>query len=262
METTHFSLEQNLSLANNRTLSRWQAAGIHLGISIFIALIVVMAMLFLWYPAHYFNAMGGSGLLFLVVGVDVVLGPLITLIIFNTKKKSLKFDLVVIAFLQATALAYGVSTMFHARPVYTVFSQGRFDVIIAADISEKENAKVKDEAFKALPLTGPLIVALKMPTDLKEVERIVSSGIDARAFTQYYVPYESQAKTAAAASNSLGQLRKSSPQSAEKIKSFLVENKLDEGKVGILPLYTRNLDMTIILDRESGKVLAIAPIAP
>ena len=92
--------------------SRWKAAGIHLLISIFIAVLVVAAMLLIWYPSPYFQAMGGAGLLMLVVGVDVVLGPLITLIIFNTKKKSLKFDLTCVAVVQMVALAYGVSTMF------------------------------------------------------------------------------------------------------------------------------------------------------
>jgi uncharacterized membrane protein YqhA len=43
--------------------SRWTAASLHLAISIAVALAVVAAMLFLWYPAPYFQAMGGSGLL-------------------------------------------------------------------------------------------------------------------------------------------------------------------------------------------------------
>ena len=256
--------EQSISTkpAGELAFSRWKAASIHLGISVFIALVVIAAMLFFWYPSPYFDAMGGSGLLFLVVGVDVVLGPLITLIIFNTQKKSLKFDLLCIVFVQAVALAYGVSTMFQARPVYTVFNQNRFDVVIAADISEKELMKATVETYKSLPLTGPIVVALKMPSDAKEVERMLSSGIDSRAFTQHYVTYESQAKAAAAASNSLAQLRKANPESAKKMKVFLAVNKLEETKVGMLPLYTRNLDMTVVLDREIGKILAIAPIAP
>ena len=245
-----------------KIFSRWKAAGIHLGISIFIALAVVAAMLLFWYPAPYFNAMGGSGLLLLVVGVDVVLGPLITLIIFNTKKKSLKFDLLFIVVIQVAALAYGVSTMFLARPAYIVFNKDRFDVVIAADISDKERAKGTDEAYKSSPLTGPVIVAMKFPDDLKEVQRMLTSGIESRAFTQYYEPYTTHAKTAAASGRSFAQVLKSNPQSAERIKVFLAENNLEESRVGFLPLYTRNLDMTVILDRESGKILAFAPIAP
>jgi hypothetical protein len=242
--------------------SRWTAAGLHLAISIAVALAVVVAMLFLWYPAPYFQAMGGSGLLMLVVGVDVVLGPLITLIIFNTKKKSLKLDLMCVAIVQVMALAYGVSTMFQARPVYTLFNNNRFDVVIAADMNANERAKVTDPGFKSLPLTGPQIVAMETPNDMKEVERMLSSGIDSRAFSQHYVAYDSKAKEAATASKSFAQIQKTNPAAAEKLKALLTTKGIDETKVGFLPLYTRNEDMTVVLDKETGKILAIAPVVP
>jgi hypothetical protein len=258
MEST-FSMNEP---AEVQVLSRWKAAGIHLAISIAIALAVIATMLFLWYPTPYFQAMGGGGLLMLVTGVDVVLGPLITLIIFNTKKKSLKFDLMCVAIVQILALAYGVSTMFQARPVYTVFSKDRFDVIIAADTNAKERAKVTDVVFKSLPLTGPQIAAMVTPNDMKEVQRMLVSGISERAFSQYYVAYDSKAKEAATAAKPLTQIQKNNPAAAEKLKSFLTTKALDESKVGFLPLYTRNEDMTVVLDKETGKILAIAPVAP
>jgi hypothetical protein len=242
--------------------SRWTAAGLHLAISIAVALAVVAAMLFLWYPTPYFQAMGGGGLLVLIVGVDVVLGPLITLIIFNTKKKSLKFDLTCVAVVQVMALAYGVSTMFQARPVYTVFNKDRFDVIIAADISDKERSKVVNAAFKSLSFTGPQVVAMETPNDMKEIQRMLVSGIDSRAFSQYYVTYDSKAKDAATAAKPITQIQKTNPASAEKLKAFLTTKALDESKVSFLPLYTRNEDMTVVLDKETGKILAIAPVAP
>jgi hypothetical protein len=245
-----------------KTFSRWKAAAIHLAISIAIALAVIVAMLFLWYPTPYFQALGGGGLLMLVTGVDVVLGPLITLIIFNTKKKSLKFDLMCVAIVQVVALAYGVSTMFQARPVYTVFNKDRFDVIIAADISGKERAKVTDAAFRSLSLTGPQIVAMEQPTDMKEIQRMLNSGIDSRAFSQYYVAYDSKAKEAAAAAKPFAEWQKTHAATAEKLKAFLATKALDESKVGFLPLYTRNEDMTVVLDKETGKILAIAPVSP
>ena len=245
-----------------KAFSRWAAAGLHLLISVLIALIVVAAMFFLWYPTPYFQAMGGGGLLMLVTGVDVVLGPLITLIIFNTKKKSLKFDLTCVAIVQMVALAYGVSTMFQARPVYTVFNKDRFDVIIAADVNSTERAKVTDPAYKSLPFTGPQTVSMDMPSDAKEMQRMLVSGIDVRAFSQYYATFDSKAKEAAAASKPISDWQKTHSATAEKLESFLSAKAIDETKVGFLPLYTRNEDMTVVLDRDTGKILAIAPVAP
>jgi hypothetical protein len=252
-----------MKISNSRlAFSRWSAAGLHFLISIVIAAAVIAVMLFLWYPAPYFQVMGGSGLLMLVVGIDVVLGPLMTLIIFNTKKKSLKFDLMCVAIVQVMALAYGVSTMFQARPVYTVFNNDRFDVVIAADMNDKERAKVVDAAFKSLSLTGPQMVAMETPSDMNEIRRMLDSGIDSRAFSQYYVSYDSKAKEAATASKPLTHIQKTNPTNAEKLKAFLTTKALDESKVGFLPLYTRNEDMTVVLDRETGKILAIAPVVP
>src|SRR5436190_21384151 len=88
------------------SINRWKASAIHLAISAAIGISVVVLMLALWYPQHYFAAMGGGTLIMLLIGVDVVIGPLITLIVFDPKKKNLRFDLAVIALLQLAALVY------------------------------------------------------------------------------------------------------------------------------------------------------------
>src|SRR5215813_13196588 len=136
------------------SLNRWKAAALHLVISAVIAIVVIAVMLALWYPQPYFDAMGGMGLLKLLVGVDVAIGPLLTLIIFDTRKKSLRFDLSVIAFLQIAALVYGVYIMFEARPVYTVFVKDRFEVVPADQLDAADLADAPAE-YRTLSLTGP-----------------------------------------------------------------------------------------------------------
>jgi hypothetical protein len=54
---------------------------------------------------------GAEGLLLLMAGIDIVVGPLLTLIVFKAGKKGLKFDLALIALAQAAFLAYGVWTI-------------------------------------------------------------------------------------------------------------------------------------------------------
>jgi hypothetical protein len=75
-------------------MSRWKASSIHLALSATIAVSVLALMLLLWYAPPFFSALGGYHLLLILLGVDVSLGPLITLIIFNPKKdrKALTFD--------------------------------------------------------------------------------------------------------------------------------------------------------------------------
>jgi hypothetical protein len=58
---------------------------------------------------------------------------------------------------------------------------------------------------------------------------------------------KAKAKKAAAAAKPLTQIQKTNPANAEKLKAFLTTKALDESKVGFLPLYTRNEDMTVVL---------------
>jgi hypothetical protein len=63
-----------------------------------------------------------------------------------------------------------------------------------------------------------------------------SSGIDSRAFSQYYVAYDSKAKEVATAAKPIAGWQKAHATSAEKLKAFLATKALDESKVGFLPL--------------------------
>lgn len=74
--------------------------------------------------------------------------------------------------------------------------------------------------------------------------------------------YEIKAKEAATAAKPFTQIQKTNLAAAGKLKAFLVTEGVDESKAGFLPLYTRNEDMTVVLDKKSGKILAIAPIVP
>src|SRR5512137_2835497 len=116
-------------------LNRWKAASIHFGISVVIATALFAAMLLVWYPHPYFHAAGGQKLLLLLIGVDVVIGPLLTLIVFDPRKKNLKMDLAVIVALQLAALVYGATIMFNARPVFVAFAGDRFELVEANAIA-------------------------------------------------------------------------------------------------------------------------------
>ena len=119
-------------------MNRFKAAGIHVLLSLFIVITTLVTMYLLWYPGNYFTLMGGGKLITLIGTVDVFLGPLLTLIIFKSGKKSLKFDLFCIGLVQIAALTYGVYVMFESRPVFTVFNKDKFQIAAVVDIAPKE----------------------------------------------------------------------------------------------------------------------------
>ena len=107
------------------------AAGVHLSISLAIALLAAILVFGLWYPGDFRLLAGGRGLFVLVMSVDVVIGPLLTFAVFNRTKgvRHLRRDLAVIATLQAAALAYGLHTVYVVRPVAMVFEVDRFRLV-------------------------------------------------------------------------------------------------------------------------------------
>ena len=245
-------------------MSRWQAAGIHLGISALIAALLMGVMYVLWYPAPYFNAMGGSQLVLLLVGVDVVIGPLITLIIYKAGKKGLKFDFAVIAFLQSAALVYGVIVAAEARPVYSVFVVDRFEVVAANMLDPQEIAKAKRDEFRSLPWFGPRVVGAVKPTDANEQFRImfaITEGKDLQHFPQQYVPYSDVADEAGRRVQPIETLRRFNKERGAEIDEFLNRHGVTEKDIGFVPMRARRGELATIL-RKNGEIVGTLNLSP
>jgi hypothetical protein len=248
------------------SLNRWKASALHLAISAVIAAAVVTLMLVVWYPRPYFAAMGGETLIMLLIGVDVVIGPLITLVVFDPKKKHLRFDLAVIAALQLAALAYGVSVMFNARPVYTVFVVDRFEVVAANQVDAASLATVKTGEFRTLPLDGPQVIAARKPDTPERQSEIVLSalngGPDLANLPELYVPYAQFRLAAARSARPLAELAKRQPDAAAAIRSFVAGTGRAEDEMRFLPMKARNRDMAVVVDAKTGDVIGILPVYP
>lgn len=268
MGSQKISEEEFASLPNARWLhtSRWKASAIHLAISLAVAVAVFAAMSLIWYPAPYFEVSGGKALLMLLMGVDVVLGPLITLIIFNPRKKSLKFDLAVVALVQIAALAYGAGVIFQARPAYTVFVKDSFHIVAANDIEDEYLKAATNPRFKSLPLTGPQIVAAKEATSTPEEKELVAIanmvGSGVQSLPQFYVPYGDYAKTVQEQAKSLASLRSANQRYAESLEQLLKARNISIEKIAVIPVHAKTQQLTAIIDNKTAEVLAILQISP
>ena len=109
--------------------NRYQAFAFHMIISLVIFFILLVSITQYWYPGILFEAGNAWRAIILIVGIDLILGPALTLIIFNTKKKSLKFDLFIIALVQISALFYGTWTIYQSHPVALVYVGSSFHII-------------------------------------------------------------------------------------------------------------------------------------
>ena len=127
--------------------AKLKASGIHLGISIFIFFGILYLILFEWYPGVFFEAQGGWSGIKLMAAVDLVLGPSLTLIIFNhTKaKREIVFDLSLIVLVQISALIWGSLQVYSERPVAMVMWEGSF-YTVTEDYYSKQAIGLKDIA--------------------------------------------------------------------------------------------------------------------
>lgn len=110
-------------------INKAKASGIHLALSAGIFFVFLYVLIFHWYPFPYFHSDGGWQGVRIMLFVDVVLGPLLTFIVFNYKKPRNKiiFDLSVIAVIQLSALIWGVNAVYNGRPVVIVYYEGSFN---------------------------------------------------------------------------------------------------------------------------------------
>ena len=107
-------------------MSRTKAFAIHFAFTIVVLIAVFAVARTLWYPHPLFVADGAWPAFWLLAGVTLTLGPLLTLFVFRAGKKGLPFDLAVIGVLQLAGLAFCVHLLYTRRIQMVVYSQGSF----------------------------------------------------------------------------------------------------------------------------------------
>ena len=126
---------------------RIKAFLIHGLVSISVALLVIGLVFFIWYPSPLAKAVGVTHIFLMMLVIDVILGPLLTLLVYKQGKKTLLFDLTVIVLLQISALGYGLWTISQGRPAWLVFNVDRFDNVRVNDIDNR-NIKKAQQAYQ------------------------------------------------------------------------------------------------------------------
>lgn len=247
-------------------LSRWQAGGGHLLISVAIGAAVLAAMILVWYPPPFFEATGGTGLVLLMIGVDVTLGPLLTTAVFNPAKGlgKLKFDLAVIGCCQIAALAYGIHVMYTARPAYLVFAVDRFDLVMANTIPPAELAKASPP-WHRLPMGRPPTVGARIPDDPKLKDEslfLALGGVDLTQQPRFFVPYAEVARDAARKGRELAELKRGNPDRAEAIDAIVRASGRAESELRVLAARAPSRDFAVVVDAADGAIVDMTIARP
>ena len=162
----------------NRIRAASFASSVHLVLSCLTAALASAVVFLVWYPYPYRDLSGGRELFLLVMGVDIVCGPLLTLVLFNPAKPKAELwrDMALVVLIQLGALGYGLWTVWQARPLYLVLEVDRFKVITRITIDEAALAALSSELRPGL-FAGPMVVGVRDPVDAKEREKIMLTPV-------------------------------------------------------------------------------------
>ena len=244
-------------------MTRARASATHLAISAALATLVFLGVYFVWYPGALFDVAGGKDLLRIMITVDVIVGPLLTLVVFKPGKPGLAFDLAVIAVAQLTALGYGLWAFAESRPVYIAFVKDRFELARANEIPDEALLHGHMSRWRDLPWTGPKLVGVRFPTDADEKFRLMVSGMagaDIQCYPQYHVPYDSERAEVRAQAQPVADLLKYNK--GLTLEAIARERRIDPAATAYLPMRAGKSDLTVFVDRASGNVVDIAHYRP
>lgn len=249
-------------MEKNIFIQKIRAFSCHLGINIIVALISLVLVYKIWYPSPLAKATGVNNIYFLILIVDVILGPILTFIVFKKPKKTLKFDLGIIFILQLCALCYGLYTVYQGKPAWIAYDVDRFQLVRINEIDQRNISEAKNE-YKYAPVFQPKYVTSKVPKENISLSNQilfdeVFNGISPPQRPELYMPLDS-----------------AYPQIMQKAKDLKLLNQYNDQKKVIkmldkypqadsfVPLKANAIDMTVLIDKKSGgKVVKIVDLRP
>lgn len=243
---------------------RLKASGIHLGLSLVVAALAALLVFGIWYPYPYSEISGGRELFLLVITVDVILGPLITLAVFNRKKPKteLRRDLAVVVLLQLAALGYGLWTVYVARPVHLVFEIDRFRVVHAIDVPAELLDKTP-AGINAMPITGPTLLSVrpfKNSTESMDATMAALQGISLSSRPDLWQTYAAGKPEVLKIAKPTALLKTRFANQSSDIDAVLTKANRTVQNTVYVPMAGRKSFWTVFLDPATAEVVAYLPL--
>ena len=242
-------------------MSRFKAFAIHFGISFVIFLILLYFILVQWYPEPLFSTDGGWRVIRIIVGVDLILGPLLTLIVFKSGKPGLKFDLSMIALVQFLALTWGVWNTYNERPAAIVYTLDFFTPVPAYQLAKEGMTTAKLKQFGD---TWPVNIYIDIPKEkLSEtLKEAMQANKPLYLLTKYYKKFgKEQAPILKENSMNLEKYVKDKPE-LKKIYQHSLLTGTAKTNISYLALHARDKWTTVIFDLDEMRIIDTIDIEP
>ncbi len=231
-------------------MTRVRAALTHFGISVIVFALFLSLVFLVWYAWPFNVTQGIADIVYIMAGVDVVLGPLLTLIIFKAGKKGLKFDLSMIALLQVAALVYGAMVIYKERPAYVVFNVDRYSVVGVSEVDMAESP-IPEQAIGIFEKPKFIFAILPEGDDGLEVAmNAANGGKDIDRLPKYYRDYDS---------NKLGVIRGTKPAKSMSFNAGPID-MIEH--INYAPVVGKKRTIVALVDNRTGEVIEYRLVDP
>lgn len=244
-------------------MSRIKAASLHLAITVMALAAVFAVVRTLWYPRPLLAADGGWQAFGLLAGASLVLGPLLTLVVFRSGKKRLRMDLALVVAAQVTAFAFCTHLLYLRRIQMVVYSPGAFHALDQAHIAL---IGPKGRTLLHRLRDRPAYVYVRLPHSKKAmlgVEMRTLQGeppIFLRGWR--YRPYTAAERTKVLAHGyPLIAIARKNPVAARILARFRAGHPR-ERHIVFVPLRGTYTTVLLALDRRNGRLAGVLPFNP
>jgi hypothetical protein len=244
---------------------RFKAFGLHL-LASSVALSTILGSLYLgWYRWPGWMLTDVARVVLVMVGVDVVLGPLLTFVIARSSKprRELTRDIAVIVAVQLCALVYGTASLWNGRPMYYAFSESVLQLVQAYDINDGEAALGRQQNPGLAPhwYSLPRWVWAPLPKDPDErakiVKSAVSGGDDVISMPRYFKPWREGLSDFRAKLKKVDDVAYFVPKEKETLKERMRAAGLATDEPNAMPLTGRGHPLLAVIDPVTATIKAI-----
>jgi len=212
----------------------------------------------IWYPGLLFSLENVWQGLQILLPVDAILGPLLTLILFVPGKKGLVGDLMVVGTLQVLALVAGGYIIYQQRPEIMVFAGDRFEIIPASKF-DRENFAA--QYFKDSELSYPQLVYALPGQTPEEKSSFVFNNVQYQKMSERYRPLKEFQKVISEKNLNPSYLAPVNATSKQVLDSFNIKFKDQEVMLFRLTATTTEAAI-LILDKNTLENLGYLNIDP
>jgi len=242
-------------------MSKKNAFLIHLGASLLVFIVLLLMIIYVWYPAPYFDASYRMKWITVIAFVDLVIGPGLTLIVFKPNKPSLKFDMSVILILQLSALSWGTYNAWSVHPQMNVFFDNQ---IYCLDQQEIKDAGA-DDNLVSIPIPERLTAILPYPETIEQKHEYLKgsdSGITMvyRLGHLYEKPTDDVVSTLGQGQRDFMQVVKKSEWNQQQWNKFISGYKAINSEWKYFGLNCVSGKRTAVYDTQQNKIEAVLDI--